>query len=384
MSAAEEIVADEIDEKPELSIREELEAARDEVVARQENEHVSDDKLVQSDGPARTDSRTRDATGKFTRESESGATGGQQSKAQQAAGTPPDGSAGQSQPSIQPVALPAPTSWKAEEKALWARVPAEVQHIINRREQEAHRAITAQDEVRSVGGQFIQTANEFAPVLQARGITPVAFFKEALGIVSQLGHPDPAVRGNMLRQLAHVNNVDPRFLIGPQQQPGASGQPQQAPNVPIDQLITRTVNERFQAIQQQQAQERERAEMQSTNSEIEAFRSKVDANGQPAYPYFDHVTSLMASILGGGVASTLEEAYELAVKAHPETSSLIAKAAEAAAKAAGEQRRKAENARRKAGSIRSGPGSPPAANGAGNRSIRDELKAAFEEARGRL
>jgi hypothetical protein len=279
-----------------------------------------------------------------------------------------------------PLALPAPNGWKAEEKALWAKVPPEVQHVINRREQDIHRTITAQDEVRLIGNQFVQTANEYSPVLNARGITPVAFFKEALGIVTQLGSPDLNVRAQMLRQLAQVNGVDLRSLIG--QQPGAPGQ-QQQPNVPIDQIVQRSVNERFQAMQQAQAQERERAEMQATNSEIESFRSKTDASGQPAYPYFDHVTSLMASILGGGVATTLEEAYQLAVKAHPETSQLIAKAEQAAVKAKEEAQRKAQAKRRAAGSIRGGPGSSSQPNGK-DRSIRDELTAAFEEARGRV
>jgi hypothetical protein len=225
----------------------------------------------------------------------------------------------------------------------------------------------------------MQTANEYAPVLQARGITPVAFFKEALGIVTQLGNPDPAVRASMLRQLAQVNGIDVRSLVG---QPNAQNSQGQPPNLPIDQLVQRQVNEAFQARQRQETEARERAEMQATNSEIESFRSKV-VNGQPAYPYFDHVTSLMASILGGGAATTLEEAYQLAVKAHPETATLIAQAEQAKAKEVEEKRRKAEAKRRAGGSIRGGPGSSSQPNGK-DRSIRDELKSAFEEARGRL
>jgi hypothetical protein len=257
-----------------------------------------------------------------------------------------------------------------------------VQHILTRREQDIHRAITAQDEVRSIGNNFMSVANEHAPLIQARGGNPVGLFREFLGILGQIHNSDPANRARVFQQLAAQNGVDLRQLGFPGQ-PGAQGQPP-PPNVPIDQLVNRTVNERFQALQRQQAQERERAEMQSTNSEIEAFRSRVDASGQPAYPYFDHVTSLMAAILGAGNASTLEEAYNIAVKAHPETSQLLAQAADAQAKAKEEARRRAEAARRKSGSIRSSPGSPPGANGAGSRSIRDELKAAFEESRSRV
>jgi len=257
-------------------------------------------------------------------------------------------------------------------------VPAEVQHVINRREQDIARLATAQDEVRLIGNNFISAANEYAPILQARGITPVNFFKEALGIVSQLGHPDLNVRAQMLRQLAQVNGVDPRVLAGTA--PNAPGQ--QPPNLPIDQLVQRQVNEAFQARTRQETEARERAEMQATNSEIEVFRSKT-VNGQPAYPYFDHVTSLMASILGGGAATGLEEAYQLAVKAHPETSGLIAQAEAAKAKQAEEKRRQAEAKRRAGGSLRGSAGGASPSNGAG-KSIRDELKSAFEDARGRF
>ena len=169
-------------------------------------------------------------------------------------------------------------------------------------------------------------------------------------------------------------------MIG--QQPGAQGP--QPPNIPIDQLVQRQVNEAFQARQRADTEARERAEMQATNSEIEVFRSKTDAQGQPAYPYFDHVTSLMASILGGGAATTLEEAYQLAVKAHPETSNLITQAETAKAKQAEDKRRATEAKRRAGGSIRGGAGGASSSTNGSGKSIRDELKSAFEEARGRV
>ena len=381
--ADKEVMADEVEEKPELSIREELEAARDEVVARQETE---DGRVTADLGQQRVDSqpeteRLRGPDGKFTRPTDTGTGNGPASVSGQLR-SPADGSTAPATTAapVAPVALPAPNGWKTEEKALWAKVPAEVQHIIQRRETDVARKIAEQDEVRLVGNNFMQAATEFAPIIQSRGGNPVALFREFLGIMSQIQNSDPANRAQLFRQLAAQNGADLRML-GIPQQAGAPGQA--PPNVPIDQLVQQTVNERFQAMQRQQAQERERAEMQATNSEIEVFRSKLDANGQPAYPYFDHVTSLMASILGGGVATTLEEAYQLAVKAHPETSQLITQAQQAAVKAKEEAQRKAQAKRRAAGSIRGGPGSSSVPNGK-DRSIRDELTAAFDEARGRL
>lgn len=377
--AVEETVADEVDEKPERSIREELESSLSEVTARQETERAeTKPETIETSAEGRAEGRARDATGKFAKTAGELGSQPETSAPQRAdpAGLPPPDARGQ-QP---PVALPAPNGWKAEEKALWAKVPPDVQHVINRRETDVARKIAEQDEVRLVGNHFMQAANEHAPLIQQRGGNPVALFREFLGILGQIQNSDPASRAQVFRNLAAQNGVDLRQLGFPGQ-PNAQGQ--QQPNVPIDQIVQRSVNERFQAMQQAQAQERERAEMQATNSEIESFRSKVDAHGQQAYPYFDHVTSLMASILGGGVATSLEEAYQLAVKAHPETSQLIAKAEQAQVKAKEEARLKAQSKRRAAGSIRGGPGSSSVPNGK-DRSIRDELTAAFEEARGRV
>lgn len=378
----EEVVAD---ETPEPTLREQLESARDEVVARQEKgDEGHEPTTAQEPAESRATGRARDAGGKFTRaetapETGSGPSNAGPSDTAVAPSSAPTGAA--VVPQQGPVALPPPNGWKAEEKALWAKVPPEVQHIIDRRERDVARKISEQDETRLVGNQFMAAANEYAPIIQARGGNPVGLFREFLGIMHQLHTSDPANRANIFRSLAAQNGVDLR-AFGIQPQPGAAAPNQ--PNVPIDQLIQQQVNERFQAWNKQQEQQREQAEMQATNSEIEAFRSKVDAQGQLAYPYFDHVTSLMASILSGGAASTLEEAYQLAVKAHPETSQLLTQAQQASEKAKEEARQRAEKARRKAGSLRTGPGSAPQANGAANRSIRDELKAAFEEARGRV
>lgn len=384
--AAETVEADDT-EVPEKSIREELEASLEEVQSRQETGDDRNEPVREVGGDARgsdghpqsvpATERARSPDGKFARaEVDSGRQGG-------VADTATQQSVQSAQPaSAPPLALPAPNGWKQEEKALWAKVPPEVQHVINRREQEAHRAITSQDEVRLVGNNFMQAANEYAPLIQSRGGNPVALFREFLGIMHQIQSSDPSQRARVFQQLAAQNGADLRQLGFPGQ-PSAQNPQGQQPNIPIDQLVQRQVNEAFQARQREEAQARERAEMQATNSEIEGFRSKTDASGQPAYPYFDHVTSLMASILGGGVASTLEEAYQLAVKAHPETSALIAQAEQAKVRQAEEKRRKADSKRRAAGSIRSSPGSAQVANGK-DRSIRDELKSAFEEARGRI
>jgi hypothetical protein len=281
------------------------------------------------------------------------------------------------EPEVKPtsVAYPAPRSWADTEKPLWTKVPPEVQAVINRRETEFHRKVAEQDEVRSAGTQFMTVANKYAPVIQARGTTPAAYFEQLLGMVAQIDSArTPQDRAAVFQQIAAAQGVDLRSLL-----PQGTSPPQQ---VPLQTLVQQSVQQQFEQWQSRQAQEQEQAVMQATTGEIEAFRSKVNDAGLPAYPYFDHVVNLMAGIVQSGGAGTLEEAYNLAVRAHPETSKLLSDAEQASQKAAEAKRLAAEKAKRKGGSIRGGPGNNvPKPE---DRSIRDELRSAFEEARSRI
>jgi hypothetical protein len=373
------VEADDADnEVPERSIREELEAARDEVAARQE-EHGENESTPAPESPqGSAESRTRDARGQFA--PTSGNAGNEPTPPRSQ--SPDSGTQQRVVADVPaPVVLPPPRGWSDPEKALWAKVPPEVQHVINRRETDVARKIAEQDEVRLVGKGFMEASTEYGPLIQARGGNPVALYREFLGILNRLQTSDPAGRAQLFQQVAAQNGVDLRVLAQPG--PGAPAQPPPPPQVPLQTLVNTQVQQALKEQRQAEAREREQAEMQATSAEIETFRSKVNEHGQPAYPYFDHVTSLMASIIGSGTTASLEEAYQLAVKAHPETSKLIEQATVAAQKVAEEKRRKAEKARRAGGSIRGGIGGSPGMP-EGNRSIRDELKAAFAEANARI
>lgn len=371
MADKEPVVADDVDApEPERSIRDELESSLAEVHAREEATQPATGEAPADRGDGRT------SNGRFApnpaKAAEVGAGSDQVgSGAGRTADRPVEASAGQ--PPLS--AVEPPQGWSAQEKAVWSTVPPAAQAAIARRESDMHRKLTEHDEVRSVGNQFISTANEHAQLIQARGGNPVALFKEFLGILHRLHTGDPATKAQLLRQVAAQNGVN--F-----DQPQSNGQaPSPQPqNFQLPPPVIQTVQEwnQFKARQEQDVRDREAAEMQQTTNEIETFRS------DSAHPHFNAVTGLMASIIRSGVASTLEEAYSLAVKAHPETSKALE--AEATAKRQAEEatRQKALAARRKAGSIRSGPGgSTPELNGSKG-SVRDDLKAAMESVRGRI
>lgn len=365
-----------VDEVVEPSLREQIESARDEVI---------DSQVERGDVEAPQEGRARDASGRFTRGEKHDTeqtripdSGGAQPRAAPAkdpGSADPRATAPVSPPAepvAQPTGVDAPQSWNAAEKSLWSTVPAAAQQAILRREQDFHRRITEDGEVRSVGNQFMTAANEHAQLIQSRGGNPVALFKEFLGILNQIHSSDPQSRAQLFRQLAAQNGVN----LDQPAQPGAS--PPQRPQVPIQQLITQAVNQELTARQERDLRQREAQEMSAATQEIESFRS------DPKHPHFAQVTDLMTALLQAGNAQTLEEAYELAVKAHPETSKILAAEAQAAAKAQEDAQRRAQAAKRKTGSLRPGPGTPPAAQNGSKGSIRDDLRAAMEEVRGRI
>lgn len=398
MAAAAEHVEDEIQnqEVPEPTLRDQLLDARDESVARQTDRPVEEIR----------EERQRDPSGRFTKtdrqnDRERADAGGNQGKSggrvtdrpgSAAAGSvvrpatdgsnsgnaaAPAANGGNASPGVAPQPVEAPQSWAAHEKALWQSIPEAARAVITRREAEAHQVLTRHDQVRQVGNEFMKAANEFAPLIQARGNNPAALWREYLGILHRLESSDPVSRTQLFREIGQRMGIDIQ---------GQSPSPQQQPQLPVHPAIAQMSQEwnafKHQQAQEQQrqaqaAREREEAEMQQTASEIESFRSN------PANKHFEAVSSLMASLLRGEHAQTLEEAYALAVKAHPEVSQAIAAELQAAQQAEEKKRQVAALAKRKSGSVRGGYGGAIEQSGSRG-SVREDLQAAFEAARGRI
>lgn len=278
-------------------------------------------------------------------------------------------------------------------KAKWAGLPEDVRAEISRREADMHRALTVRDDERSFGREFQQLTQQHQAVIQQTGVTPQRLFSDFMGIVTTLRGPDRDAKARLLLGVAQANGIDLRPYFGgaqprpanPNPQPGANGQPP-ANFAPIPPALQRMQQEwdqlRQQLGEQRQREDAERqgrqqTEEQQTLQAIMAFRSTPEAR------FFDEVRDHMIALLNGNVASTLEDAYSQAIWSRPDLRQILQK--EEADKATAEQakQRRAQEARRKGGSVRGGTGSTPASGGA-DRSLRDELKAGFNEARSRV
>lgn len=371
MAAAEKEIQEEI-ETQEPTLRDQLISARDEAIARQE--------APDEQKPEAKPDRSRDQSGRFAPKTvEPSVESAPEVNKATAEPSPPKEAAPAAQ---QPV--DAPQSWAAPEKAHWAKVPPEVRAIINRREQEYHKTLTVHDEVRKVGREFMAEATKYASVVQSRGGNPVGLFSEFMQILGNMGNMNPSQRGLYIQEIGRRLGAD--FSQLPQRQaqasqPGATPQNQQVIHPAVAQMVQEW-NQYRQNMQQQETRQRqekeqyERAEMTRLTAEIESFRS------DPKHAHFEQVSGLMTSLLNDGHAEGLEEAYNLAIKAHPQVSAQLELERQQQQKLEAEKRQKAQLARQKAGSVKGGTGNMTPNTQAG--SVRAELEKAFAEARGRV
>jgi hypothetical protein len=171
---------------------------------------------------------------------------------------------------------------------------------------------------------------------------------------------DPA---GMIPQLAQLYGVDLQQLV--------AEQPYVDPEVAA-------LRQQLQEIQQQQHQWSQHQQQQLHDRLIEevlAFKTAADEQGNPKHPHLDRVFDRMIGLARGGLANSIQDAYEMAVNLDKELQAELAQQraqAEAAARAT--DAKKAMDASRTVKSKSVAEGAPP------ERSLRDELAAQLEAA----
>ena len=188
-----------------------------------------------------------------------------------------------------------------------------------------------------------QTLKRHEPLYAGRGI-PAEQALDALFNAQRVLEERPY---EAIQVLARQYGVDLSRLVpqpAPQhEQASQSADPAyQAAMARIDRL------EQLLTSQQQQAVQSQTAQVQRTIDEFAA---------DPKHTHFRAVEPIMAALISGGQAKGLEQAYEMACRAHPDISKAISAAeAEAREKAAAEARRAAAaQAKAKAVSVRGSP-----------------------------
>jgi hypothetical protein len=259
-----------------------------------------------------------------------------------------------------------PQSFQGANAPAWKDLPRNMQEFLAKREEDYHRELTKQDEERTFGRSIKELASPYLPLIQAEGGDVTKAFQNFLNHAYILRTKSPQEKGLLILKLAQEFGAD---LRGAAQQGNVQVSPQ------LQQL-----QQEVQDLKKQREQEIALKKQQ----EDTALKSQVDAfSADPTHIYFETVKAEMAALLRGGIAKDLQDAYDRAVHANPQTRSALLSQQKEEEKQVADKKAKAEAAKRAGSSLRGGPGPSALKNGQIKQpDLRKALESAFAEHRG--
>ena len=234
-----------------------------------------------------------------------------------------------------PQVIEAPQSLPADVKAKWSQLPPDVQSYWAKRESEVHQKITTDGERLKVLERYDEALRDNAEFLKANNI-PQHEYVRRLAVADQMLRQNPQQALQWIAQTYGLNLNQ-----------GRQADPNSALQSKVQQLES-------QLSQLRQADEAARLKL--AEQRIEELAKER--------PYLKHegVQEFMADFLERGRAKTPEEAYEMAVHAHPEIRAEMEAKAKAEAEKKATEEAKAKAARdAKVVPLAKRPGSTPTA-----------------------
>jgi len=220
----------------------------------------------------------------------------------------------------------APQHWSAEDRATFARLPQEGRDFLLRRHGEMERDYQGKVQASASAVNFVQAvAPVFNDPVVARslkdvGADPVHAINEWAAFHKRAMDPDPAVRLDLLKDLAQRMQVDPAAAFGPQQ-PAGNLPPEVQQNPAFRYLtdqISSAVNEnkalrsQLENFVSQGERQRQDDVLRIARQSIDQFADETDAQGNRLRPHFDAVGDELALLLQANPHIDLKQAYEKA------------------------------------------------------------------------
>ena len=263
-----------------------------------------------------------------------------------------------------------PASWKKDFHEVWQKADPKMQEYAWQREEQMRAGVEPLLSKAQFADAMQEAISPYMTTIQGLGLSP----DKAVGALMEADHrlrtSDPQTKLQYFMQLAQSYGIN---LNAAQAQPG---QMPQMPQQSVDPLVWQLQNELNQVRGEVMGwkQQQEMVENQSLLNEINQFSLKAE--------HFEDVRPTMIQLLQSGVAQTLDDAYDKAIRLDPNLFEQIAKAqqAEAAAKQAKEQNRAVKTARAAAVSVRSAtPGVNTAPKSSDRRALLEEAFAEVEQ-----
>jgi hypothetical protein len=217
-----------------------------------------------------------------------------------------------------------PEHWSAEDKATFAKLPAEGQAFLLKRHGDMEAEFTRKSQASAGAVQFTQA---LAPVfndpqisssLKAAGVHPVQAIQEWATWHKMGTSPRQEDKFHLLVGLSQRMGLDPARIFsalnGNAAPPNPMGLSEEDLKDPAVKFIARSQQQRDQ--QEQQA----RAEwgVRSARQGIDGFADEKSKDGRPLRPYFDAVLPYIIDLFKANPNRSMAETYDAACWAHPE------------------------------------------------------------------
>jgi hypothetical protein len=274
-----------------------------------------------------------------------------------------------------PVTDKAPNSWKPAVREAWAKIPAEARAEITRREREIETTLSQTANIRKFAGDFAAVVNPFSHLIRSQNSTPLHAVQNLMTTAAGLMTGNDDQKASIVAEIIQNYGVNCETLdniLAAISQKNGGRIPNRQQARPMEQVPSwaqpiLASHKRMETLQHQHEQRMQ----QEADEEI----SKVEAE-----PYFhdlrDDVADIMEVAANRNRKITVREAYQMAVKLHPEISKLVSRQKTVVPK------QNITRARRAASSI---SGSPSSGSGVGAKrgekmSRREMLSEAWDEA----
>lgn len=270
------------------------------------------------------------------------------------------------EPAEEPVWKRPPLSWKKDYHEVWSKADPRLQEYAYQREEQMRRGVEPLLQAKQFADAVNEAISPYVSTITGLGLKPEQAIASLMKADHTLRTSDPQTRYQYFMQLANEYGVNLQGM--PQGQAAPSVDPT------IFALKNELANVRGEVMTWKQQQEA--AEQAVLQNEIEEFAQKAE--------YFEEARAEMIKLLQGGVAETLEDAYDRAVYGNKDLRERILSAQQAKqnAQASAEKNRAAKAARAAAVSVRSAtPGANTAPKANDRRAL---LEQAFEESNARL
>ena len=197
----------------------------------------------------------------------------------------------------EPVWAKPPSSWKREYHEPWQTVDPKLREYIWQRDEETRNGVEPLRAKAQFAEQMQQAIQPYENTIRGLGIQPAQAVQALMQADHVLRTSAPEQKRAYLAQLAQQYGIT---LDGSEYYPPAGG--------PVDPMIYNLQNElnsvRGEIVGYKQQQEE--AQNQTLLSEINSFADKAE--------YFEDARPTMITLLQSGVATTLEDAYEKAIR----------------------------------------------------------------------